>query len=94
MYEVPERKKSVDQDKFQFKIGAKEYYLPRLKFLTGRALIDLSKVDDIEGMYMIAPNKTTKEALLDLQLGELEGLLKAWNEDSGVTLPESEASAS
>lgn len=94
MYEVPDIKKSIGQDKFEFKIGTKTYAIPRLKLLSTRQMMDLEKLNELEILAFIAPTKAAKDALLDLPIGALEDLMNAWREDSGISLGESEGSPS
>lgn len=89
VYEVPDPKKSIAQNKFEFSVGGKKYWLPRAKFLSGRQ-IGMLREDDgpVEVFTAIAPDTRTRDAILEIPVNDLEGLMTAWNEDSGVTLPE------
>lgn len=95
MYEVPDPKKSIAQNRFAFKIGDKEYHLSRMKFLT---LAQADKIDDDASpariMAAIAPDERTAKALNEVPIEHLEGLFEAWQADSGVSVGESEGSES
>lgn len=93
MYEVPFDKKSIEQDKYQFKIGAKVHGVKKAKYLSGREAIavaagDLSAIYDIFG----ADGTPTGDAVRDLPIEHFNGLVEDWTRDSGITLGESQAS--
>lgn len=94
MYEVPDSKKSIDQNRWPFKVGGKEFWIPRAKYLTTRQADTMQEDSLGEALSKIAPNKATADVLLDMPLDHVEGLFEAWQEDSGVTLGESESSES
>lgn len=94
MYEVPDPKKSIAQNQFPFKIGEKEFHLPRAKFMTGRQADSIEDSDGITEIFSKIADKRTADALLDLPMEHIEGLFEAWQKDSGVNLGESASSES
>jgi hypothetical protein len=95
VYEVPPSKRSIKQNQFQFKLAGAEYSLPRFKFIEIGQLELLTQPETrITGLLSIAGGADTPlgAAFRKLVADQLEGLIEAWQEDSGVTLGESSAS--
>lgn len=95
VYEVPKSKKSLKQNRFSFKHDGQTFELPKFKFLTvGQLELMSGEGTQLTGMLSIAGGADTPlgRAFRELDGEQLEGLVEAWQADSGVTLGESKAS--
>lgn len=94
VYEVPDPKKSIYQNRFEFTVGGKAYWLPKAKYLTG-AQAEMIRPDDGPAQIFgtISPDTKTRDVIMSIPVADLEPLLEAWQAESGVTLPELEDSA-
>lgn len=93
MYEVPFDKKSIEQDRYEFKIGTKVYKVKKAKYLNGREAIAVA-AGDLNAMYDIfgADGTSAGNAVRDIPIDSFQGLVEDWTKDSGVSLGESAAS--
>lgn len=92
-YEVPESKKSIDQDKFDFTIGSKKFQVVKAKYLTGGALEDLTSGKLTRIFDAFGPRGTKiGDAVRDLDIEQIQGLVTAWVADSGLDAGKSSAS--
>lgn len=96
VYEVPAAKRSIEQNTFKFKVGAKTYSVPKFEFLSVGVLesIEAAPADAIGpylGVFGEADSPIGK-AIRTLDKDQLTGLIQAWQADSDVTVGESEAS--
>lgn len=95
-FEVPASKASKEQDRFGFSIPGKpgKFSVKRLKFLS------VGKRDEIGdgGSAMLAffceGSAKQADAVRSLDVEQFNALVEAWQEDSAVTLGESQASDS
>ena len=95
VYEVPESKKSLNQNQFPFKLAGKQFELPKFKYIEVGHLELLSDPETrITGLLGIAggPKTALGAAFRKLDAEQLQGLVEAWQADSGVTVGESSAS--
>ena len=97
VYEVPDYKKSIDQDKFSFKLGTKTYKATRFDLLPTsfmESLADLEEKHVVKALRLAlaGSDETLAGALADLPVKAISDLIKAWQEDAKVTLGESKAS--
>jgi len=93
-FKVPASKKSIDQNRFEVEAtNGKTFQLPSLKY------IDPNLMVQVEAMPQMAGTKHMFESIAPglfetFEDGEQVGaLMEAWQEFSGVTLGESQASA-
>ena len=96
VYEVPAAKRSLKQNVFEFKVGAKTFTVPKFEFLSVGVLEDLEAAPvNAVGPYLdvFGPKGSpVRDAIRSLNKDELTALIKAWQSDSGITAGESEAS--
>ncbi|OAZ40950.1 hypothetical protein A9Z40_03140 [Microbacterium arborescens] len=96
-YTIPDWKKSIDQDKFPVTTEDGVYNLPKAEYLTGRQAQLLQEADEVEGGIWAVLDEITPglgTALLDVPVKYVKEMVEAWQDDSGISLGESEASAS
>ncbi len=98
VYTVPESKKSLKQNRFEFSIDGARFELPKFKFLPIEK-IEALDASETSGQFstMLAlfgqPDTAIGKALRTLDIEQFTDLFSAWQKDSGVTVGESEASA-
>lgn len=96
MYEVPAAKRSLKQNLFEFKIGAKTFSVPKFEYLSVGVLEDIEAAPvEAVGPFLdvFGPKGSPiRNAIRGLNKDEMTGLIEAWRADSDVTLGESEAS--
>lgn len=89
MYQVPKSKKSIKQNQFEFEIDGKQYTVPLLKYLPVSTIIRFES----EGFKAVLEAFGTHADIVGaLDQEQFEGLTKAWTEESGIDLGESQAS--
>ncbi|KAA9133761.1 hypothetical protein [Microbacterium caowuchunii] len=96
-YKIPDWKKSIDQDKFEVETPEGVFLMPKAEYLTGRQADAFAKVDETEGgIYAVLDDLVPGlgASLLDVPLKFVKELVAEWQADSGISLGESEASAS
>ena len=95
-YEVPESKRSIGQDEFEFKIAGKRYSIKKAKFLTIGEAEALESPESSTVVLDIFGRKGTKQgdAVRSLDQEQFAALVEAWKLDSGVGVGESGASSS
>lgn len=95
-YEVPESKRSVGQDMFEFKIAGKAYSIKKAKFLTIGEAEALESPESSTVVLDIFGRRGTKQgdAVRSLDQEQFAALVEAWKLDSGVGVGESGASSS
>lgn len=95
MYEVPASKRSVGQDKFEFKIGSKTHKVTKAKYLTGAQLEDLTS-GDLPLVFDVFGKRGTAigDAVRSLDVEQILALVGAWVGDSDLSAGESKASSS
>lgn len=97
VYKVPESKKSIGQNMFEFELpDGMLVSIPKAKYLTAGEIESLAenkgelKVTDI--LDLLGQTVEAQAAVRQLDIEQLMGLMKAWQEDSGIELGESSAS--
>jgi hypothetical protein len=97
VYQVPASKASIKQNRFEFTLpGSKKVYsVPLMKFIKPAIVIDLDGTLTQEAMGVRLFKEYLPEvfSLID-DSEQLEALMAAWQEASGVTVGESTASES
>jgi hypothetical protein len=98
-FEVPASKRSIKQNRFTFKVPGdrKVYSIPKVKYLTmgqietlaakGDTQLDITTILDLVG------EGDAREAVRTLDHEQLQALMEAWQQDSGLELGESSASS-
>lgn len=96
VFEVPDYKKSIDQNVFEVKIGSKVYKLPRMDLLSARQASAFNDADEkgAEEVYEILDGlaKGLGSALFDLPVRATQDVIEAWSKDANLTPGESPAS--
>jgi hypothetical protein len=96
VYEVPAAKRSLKQNLFEFKVGAKTFSVPKFEHLSVGVLeaVESAPADAI-GPYLLVFGEADSpigKAIRTLDKDQLTALIGAWQADSGVSVGESEAS--
>lgn len=96
-YAVPESKRSIKQNQFEFTIPGndKTFYIPKAKYLTIGQVEKLSlkgEEVDLTDILEILGQGEAHDAVRDLDQEQLFALMEAWQADSGITVGESSAS--
>lgn len=91
-YQVPKSKASIKQNRFTFEIDGKNFDIPLMQFLPMSAAEAFEQEKPITGLMLAAGSDEAASALRSLESDQLEGLLKAWQEESEVDRGESPAS--
>ena len=96
-FKVPDSKRSIAQNRFEFKVpgNRKTFSVPRAKYLTIGQVEKLSELGDnlnMTDLLALFDEPEALEAARGLDIEQLQALMEAWQEDSGLTLGESEAS--
>lgn len=95
-FKVPESKRSSKQNQFEFELpDGKTYYIPKAKYMkTGdvETLASMGKQVKITDLLHLFGDGPASIAVRELDVEQLQGLMTAWQEDSGLELGESSAS--
>lgn len=97
VYVIPDHKKSVKQNVFQFELDGKTFEAPRFDMLPTSFLETLGEMEEkyvlkTMRLALAGDDEALATQLGDLPIGAIQGLIEAWQEDAGVTLGESKAS--
>lgn len=95
-FQVPKSKASIRQNRFEFQVeeGGKTYDLPLMKYLPVRVIEAMNDTDRSFGALLSAfGDGEAAEAVRDLDAEQLNALMEAWEEESGITAGESAASS-
>ncbi len=98
MYEIPDEKKSINQNVFEVKVpDGKVYKLPKFDYLSPRQAAAFDKADeDLQSMFdlldEIGKPKGLGTFLFDSPSAYTHQLMDAWMKESGVSAGESETS--
>lgn len=95
MFEVPKSKRSIKQNRYQFKLDGKTFDVPKAQYLPLRAAKLFDEEKFIAGFLELAEgNKALEDALLGLDGEQLNALMEDWQKESDVSLGESDTSES
>ena len=96
VYEVPAAKRSLKQNVFEFKVGAKSFSVPKFEHLSVGVLEAVeSAPENAIGPFLDifgAKDSAVGKAVRGLDKEQITDLIKAWQADSGITVGESEGS--
>lgn len=92
-YKVPESKRSVKQNRFEFELDGKTHDIPHLKFAPVAAIEQFEQERNMSGLLLTCDSDSTREALRQLDGEQLEAFISAWSEASGVDPGESGTSS-
>lgn len=91
-YKVPESKRSYKQNQFEFELpDGKTYSIPKSKYLTIGQVEKLSAKTtetNISDMLELFGKGAAAKAARTLDIEQLQALMTAWQEDSGITTGE------
>lgn len=93
-FEVPQSKRSVKQNRFEFTVDGKQYEIPLLKFAPVAAIEHFEAERVVTGLVMMCDDEATKDAIRSFDGDQLDAFSNAYQEASGVSVGESGASAS
>lgn len=83
-FQVPESKKSVKQNRFEFEVNGKKYDIPHLKFAPVAAIEKFEQEQNMAGLLLTADTDEAREAIRSFDGSQLEPFLEAWSEASGA----------
>ena len=92
-YKVPASKKSIKQNRFEFEFDGKTHSIPLLKFLPVKAAELFEAEQPVAGLLAGADSDAARDAIRQMDSDQLDGLMKAWEEESGAEAGESPASS-
>lgn len=96
VYEVPAAKRSLKQNVFEFKVGAKTFSVPKFEHLSVGVLESVETApSNAIGPYLAVfgeADSPAGKAIRTLDKDQLTALIAAWQQDSSVTVGESSAS--
>lgn len=90
MYEVPYDKKSIEQDKYEFKIGSKVFKVKRAKHISGDEALVIAERQDMEAMFDLFGKRGTPvgDIVREIPLPMFQDLLDDWAKADGINLGE------
>lgn len=98
-FDVPASKKSIKQNRFEFTIPAaddpdarRNYSIPLLKFAPVAAAEAFEQDQPIKAILLALDNAKANDDIRALDGDQFGALIEAWQEASGITAGESEAS--
>lgn len=94
MFQVPESKKSINQNRFEFQLGDESYSMPLLKFAPVEVAELLEQGKEVAALLALCENDAARAALRKLDGEQFGALSDAWAAASGVSAGESQASSS
>ena len=95
-YTVPDWRKSIGQNMFDVEVDGVTYQLPRVEYLTAAQAQRMDGINEREGgvlMFLDELAPGLGSAFKGTPVKYLNEFVKAWQEDSGIALGESGASA-
>lgn len=95
VFQVPTSQASIKQNRFEFTLpGSKKVYsVPKLQFVKPSIALQFNDLSEIQ-IANILFSEYLPEVFPQLEdASQLEALLNAWKEESGIDVGESEASA-
>lgn len=93
MFDVPQSKKSIKQNQFEFKIGTKRLSVPLLKFAPIEAAELLEQGKQVGAFLSMLGSDEARDAVRQLDGDQFAALAEAWTAASGVDSGESPASS-
>lgn len=99
-YSVPASKRSLAQNRFEFTLPGEKtkHSIPLAKYLSTGQIEEIAKQDQVGLVEILGifdekdVPKKTRDAVRTLDQEQLEGLMQAWQQESGITVGESSAS--
>lgn len=91
-FDVPKSKKSIKQNRFEFTLDGESFSIPLLKFAPVEAAEHFENNRNVAGILACCENPKARDAIRSLDGDQFGPLMDAWQEASGITAGESEAS--
>lgn len=91
-FQVPQSKKSIRQNRFEFDIDGTTYSIPLLKYAPVEAAEAFENDKPIRALMLAANDKAAADIIRSLDGEQFQALMDAWTEASDVTPGESPAS--
>lgn len=93
MFEIPESKKSLDQNQFQFSYQGTDYSIPKIRYLSPVIVRSISSMTPTETVFYLLDQFGSGDLVNQLEdMEQVEALYRAWMTDSGIDVGESSAS--
>lgn len=92
-FAVPQSKKSIKQNRFEFEIEGTTFEVPLLKFAPVAAAEAFEQGQEVKGLLLMCENDAARDAVRDLDGEQFGALMEAWQKASGVEAGESPASS-
>lgn len=92
VYEVPESKRSIRQNRFEFKFKGKKYSMPKLKYLPMEAAELMESGQELKGIMVALDNDKARDAVRQMDAEQFADLMAALEKASGVSAGESSGS--
>lgn len=84
MFQVPQSKKSIKQNRFEFEIGDRELSVPLLQFAPVEAAELLEQGKQVAAFLSMCENDAARDAVRGLDGEQFGALAEAWQEASNV----------
>lgn len=88
-FSVPQSKKSLNQNRFEFDHEGTTYSVPLMKFVPAGSMEAFEAGKETTGLILAADNDKTRDLIRGLDADQIEALVGAWGEASGITVGES-----
>lgn len=92
VFQIPESKKSIKQNRFEFELDGKKFEIPHLKFAPAGAMEHFEQERNMTGLMLVCDDDATRDALRGLDGDQLAAFMEAWGAASGVDMGESSTS--
>jgi hypothetical protein len=93
-FSVPQSKKSLKQNRFEFAgVDGEKHELPLLKFVSAGSAEAMEMGQNVHGLMLAADTDRTRDMLRSLDGDQLEALMEAWGKASGISMGESQGSS-
>lgn len=92
-FQIPESKKSIKQNRFEFELAGKALEIPHLKFAPAGAMEHFEQERTMSGLMLVCDDDETRDALRSLDGEQLSAFMDAWAAASGVDVGEFAASS-
>ena len=92
-YQVPESKKSIKQNRFEFEADGKTLSVPLMKYMPVKAAEEFEAGRDVAGLLAASDSDEVRDVIRGWDSDQLNGFMEAWQKASGVEAGESPASS-
>jgi hypothetical protein len=91
-FDVPQSRKSITQNRFEFTLDGVTHSIPLLKFAPVQAAEEFEAGRNVAGILACCENDGARDAIRSLDGDQFGALMTAWQEASGIGAGESQAS--